>query len=364
MIKHVVSVSGGKDSAATLLLAIERVGAENVRAIFCDTSNEHQAVYDYLGYLEQALDIRIDRLKANFDDQIAAKRQFVAKDRRTKREYNTEPVFDADGNPVPKRDGRGRIVMHKVRRDGVMVEEPVQKTRKVGGGRKVRWSNKAKRRALAVLYPTGNAFLDLCLWKGRFPSRKAQFCTEELKRNMAVSYQIDLIDAGFKVVSWQGVRRDESQNRRNAKKIERLGPKLYAFRPLVEWSADDVFFYCASKCLQPNPLYRQGMNRVGCMPCINCGKEEVRQINARFPAALEEKAQWEWLVGQASKRGFSTFFNKDLHEDNYQCRRVHDANRVEAVIQWAHTSRGGRQLDMFAGLIESNACASAYGLCE
>ena len=23
--------------------------------------------------------------------------------------------------------------------------------------------------------------LDLCLWKGRFPSRKAQFCTEFLK---------------------------------------------------------------------------------------------------------------------------------------------------------------------------------------
>ena len=364
MIKHVVSVSGGKDSAATLLLAIDRVGAENVRAIFCDTSNEHQAVYDYLDYLEQALDIRIDRLKANFDDQIAAKRQFVAKDRRTKREYNTEPVFDVDGNPVPKRDGRGRIVMHKVRRDGVMVEEPVQKTRKVGGGRKVRWSNKAKRRALAVLYPTGNAFLDLCLWKGRFPSRKAQFCTEELKRNMAVSYQIDLIDAGFKVVSWQGVRRDESHNRRNAKKIERLGPKLYAFRPLVEWSAADVFAYCASKALLPNPLYRQGMNRVGCMPCINCGKEEVRQINARFPVALEEKARWEWLVGQASKRGFSTFFNKELHDDNYQVRRVHDASRVEAVIQWAHTSRGGRQFDMFAGQIESTACASAYGLCE
>ena len=40
-------------------------------------------------------------------------------------------------------------------------------------GRKLRWSNKAKRRALAVMYPSGNPFLDLCMWKGRFPSRMA-----------------------------------------------------------------------------------------------------------------------------------------------------------------------------------------------
>ena len=53
------------------------------------------------------------------------------------------------------------------------------------------------------------SILDLCMWR-RFPSRKAQFCTEELKRYMAVAFQIDLIDAGHQVLSWQGVRRDES----------------------------------------------------------------------------------------------------------------------------------------------------------
>ncbi len=364
MIKHVVSVSGGKDSAATLLLALERCPRESVIPIFCDTGNEHVEVYQYLAYLEQALDITIVRLKADFTEQIAAKRQFIARDQRTRREYDTVPVFEADGKtPVLKRDGRGRIVMRKVRRDGVMVEEPVQKTRKVGGGRRVRWTNKAKRRALAVLYPTGNPFLDLCLWKGRFPSRKAQFCTEELKRNMAVGFQIDLMDQGHKVVSWQGVRRDESQNRRHAKKIERIAPGLYAFRPLVEWTAMQVFDYCGSKGIQPNPLYKQGMNRVGCMPCINVGKDELVQITVRFPGHIDEKARWEALVSQAAKRGFSTFFNKELHEDNHADRRVHEANRIEAVIEWAKTGRGGRQMSFFADFIQPEACASSYGLC-
>jgi 3'-phosphoadenosine 5'-phosphosulfate sulfotransferase (PAPS reductase)/FAD synthetase len=365
MIFHVISVSGGKDSLATALLALRRVDRSKLRFIFCDTGNEHQAVYEYLAYMEQALDIRIDRLVADFSDQIAAKRRFVARDLRIGRDYDTAPVFEADGKtPVFKRDGRGNVVMRRVRRAGQYVEEPVQKTKKVGGGRRRRWSNKAKRRALGSLYPTGNPFLDLCIWKGRFPSRKAQFCTEELKRNMAVSYQLDLLDVGDQVVSWQGVRRDESENRRNAKKIERLGPGLWAFRPLVEWSAAQVFQLAAECGIQPNPLYRQGMGRVGCMPCINVGKAELLQINARFPAHLYEKSGWETLVSKCSKRGFSTFFNKELHGKKSSDRRIHAANRVEAVIEWSRTGRGGRQRDMLSDLIDGDVCSSAYGLCE
>jgi len=319
-ILHVVSVSGGKDSAATLLLAIARFGKARIIAIFCDTGNEHPAVHEYLAYLEQALDIQIVRLRANFDEEIAAKRAFIARDQRMGRDDK---------------------------------------------GRRLRWSNKAKRRALAVLHPTGNPFLDLCLWKGRFPSRKAQFCTQELKRNLAVNFQLDLIDQGFTVVSWQGIRRDESMNRATAKQFESVGGGLYIYRPIVDWSAKEVFDYCQSHGIQPNPLYKQGMKRVGCMPCINCGKDEIRQIADRFPEFLEEKAQWEQLVGQASKRGFSTFFNKERHAGVTDRRLIYEAERVESIISWARTSRGGKQFDMFmqANVFEPLVCESAYGLC-
>ncbi|QDQ26727.1 phosphoadenosine phosphosulfate reductase [Chitinimonas arctica] len=363
---HVVSVSGGKDSAATAVLCemTARIPKENARYIFCDTGNEHAAVYDYLSYLEQALDIRIDRLRADFVEQIAAKRVFVSRDQRVGRRYDQQPVVDDFDRPIWKRNGKGQIVFKLTKQEGLPFCAFIQKTRKFGGGRRTRWSNKAKRRALAVLHPTGNPFLDLCLWKGRFPSRKAQFCTLELKRNVAVAYQLDLIEAGNQVVSWQGIRRDESVNRRHARKVERIGPKLRAFRPLVDWSAKDVFDYCGSKGIQPNPLYKQGMGRVGCMPCINCGKDEIRQIDLRFPEALYEKRTWEQLVSQASKRGFATFFNKELHEDNYADRRVHIANQVSAVIKWANTTRGGRQFSLLNQLEEPTACASVYGLCE
>lgn len=354
--KHVVSVSGGKDSTALLLVALSRCPPDTVVPIFCDTGNEHQAVYDYLGYLEQALDVSITRLRADFSDRFAPRRMFIARDDRTRREYNTRPVFQDDGiTPVFKRDGRGNIVYDKK-------GKPMQKTVKVGGGRRVRWSNKAKRRALLAIHPSGNPFLDLCMLKGRFPSRKAQFCTEELKRNMAVEFQLDLIDQGHRVISWQGVRRDESEARRDAKLAERIGPGLRAFRPLVEWTAAHVFDFHDTHGVRPNPLYLQGAARVGCMPCINCRKDELRQIAMRWPEHPQRISEWERIVGQCSKRGFSTFFasNGAPAKDR---RQIFQNLNVWTQIEWSKTTRGGKQYDLLNQLDEPTQCASTYGLC-
>jgi 3'-phosphoadenosine 5'-phosphosulfate sulfotransferase (PAPS reductase)/FAD synthetase len=317
---HVVSVSGGKDSAATLLLAIERFGVHRVRGIFCDTGNEHQAVYEYLDYLQLATGVHIERLKADFSGEIARKRMFIARDKRTRR--------GADG-------------------------------------RKVRWTNKAKRRALAVLRPTGNPFLDLCMWKGRFPSRKAQFCTEHLKRNMAVEYQLDLAEAGHTVISWQGVRRDESLNRKNAKSFERIGPGMFAYRPLVDWAAADVFAYCASRHIQPNPLYRQGMTRVGCMPCINVNKAELMQIASRFIEHIGRIYTWEQIVAACSKRQAATFIPAPGRGKAITDKQAYaKENGIWSVVTWSKTSRGGKQFSLLTALDEPTACSSAYGLCE
>lgn len=357
-VKHVISVSGGKDSTATLLLALARCPADSIVPIFCDTGNEHDETYSYLSYLEQALGITITRLKADFTKQLTSMREFIARDTRTRREYDTKPVFKADGvTPVLKRDGRGNIVLNKK-------GKPVQKTIKVGGGRRVRWSNKAKRRALSVMYPSGNPFLDLCMWKGRFPSRRAQFCTEELKRNMAVGFQLELMEAGHRVISWQGVRRDESEERKNAKKFERVGRGLRICRPIVEWNAAQVFDLAAANSIQPNPLYLQSMTRVGCMPCINCNKGELRQIAARWPEHPERIAEWERIVGMCSIRGYSTFM-ADAHPA--KDRRVVFAElNIWTRIKWSKTTRGGKQFNLLDEVENdgSGGCSSSYGLCE
>jgi 3'-phosphoadenosine 5'-phosphosulfate sulfotransferase (PAPS reductase)/FAD synthetase len=308
MIKHVISVSGGKDSAATLLLALDRCPREHVLPIFCDTGNEHQAVYEYLDYLEQALDIKITRLKADFTERMAVHRERLLQIAAGAPDYHPQAKFP--------------------------------------------WTPERAARAAELMHPTGNPFLDLCMLKGCFPSHSRQFCTEELKRNLAVEFQIDLIDASNGVITWQGIRRSESQRRQHAKKFERIGPSLWAFRPLVEWSANDVFDYCAKKRIQPNPLYLQGMNRVGCMPCINVAKDELREIARRFPEQIHRIAEWELIVNEVSRAGQASF----LHSG--------DVQSIGQRVEWSRTTRGGRQFDLLADLEEPTACASAYGLCE
>lgn len=319
IIKHVVSFSGGKDSAATLGIALQRCRREHIIAVFADTGNEHRLTLDHLDTTERALGIEIIRLKADFAAQMARKRLFIARDQRR---------------------GRGP------------------------DGRRKRWTNKAKRRALAALWPTGIPFLDLCMLKGRFPSRRAQFCTAELKRNIIVDFQLGLIDAGYGVISWQGVRRDESTNRRHVKRAERIGPALWTFRPLVDATALQVIAYCDTHDIPVNPLYRQGMRRVGCMPCINVGKEELRQISQRFPEYLRERAEWERLVSACAKRGHSTFFHKVSHDRRGHPDRIFRRENIAAAVKWSQTARGGRQYDLLALMDEPTGCSSAWGLCE
>jgi len=62
--------------------------------------------------------------------------------------------------------------------------------------------------------------------------------------------------------------------------------------------------------IKPNPLYKQGMGRVGCMPCIHAKKDEILEISKRFPEEIKRVAEWERLVTQVNVLGAgATFFS-------------------------------------------------------
>lgn len=317
---HVVSLSGGKDSTATLLVALKLHGHENVRAVFADTGNEHEATYEYaLDYLPRALGITVDVVRADFADEFATKRANLA------RIASGEPESAVYGN---------REFMYA-------------------------WTRDAAARALDLLQPSGNPFLDLCMVRGGFPSRKRQFCTEYLKRNPLTEYAISLIDAGFFVESWQGVRADESEARRWLPHYEWRGGHYAVFRPILRWNVADVFEAHAAAGIAPNPLYREGMSRVGCMPCINAQKAEIREIARRFPEHVERIAAWERLVSEVCRpHSPVSFFHMGT------TGHMGQATTVLQVVEWSKTTRGGRQYDLLADAEPATACSSVYGLCE
>lgn len=317
---HVVSMSGGKDSTATALVALELHGRDACRFVFADTGNEHAQTYEYaLQYLPSALGIQIDVVRADFSDEFATKRANLAR--------------IAAGEPEAAVYGKRKFMYA--------------------------WTPDTAARALDLLHPTGNPFLDLCLVRGGFPSRKRQFCTEYLKRNPITEYQLGLVEKGFAVESWQGVRADESEARRWLRSYEELGGGMSIFRPILRWRVGDVFEAHRVAGIDPNPLYRQAMKRVGCMPCINTSKGELLEISKRFPAEIERIAQWERLVSQVCRpQSPVSFFHMGT-----QAHAGQDSTIARAV-EWSRTSRGGRQFSLLTDLAEPTACSSEYALCE
>ncbi len=328
VITHVVSVSGGKDSTATLLVALELHGADNVRAVMADTGNEHELTIEYaLDYLPRVTGKKVEVVRADFRHEFETKRR------------NLQRI--ADGEP----------------------ESAVYGARKF----KYHWTAKRARRALELLHPTGNPYLDLCLVRGGFPSRKRQYCTEYLKTRPLTEYALDILDSGSAVWSWQGVRIDESISRRErlqgsgacVKAFEVVGGGLFNYRPILRWNVGDVFEAHRVAGVKPNPLYSAGMTRVGCMPCINASKGEVRQIAQRFPEHIERIAEWERLVGEVCRQSSPvSFFHKGT------IGFTGETNRIHKIVEWAQTTRGGRQRDLLANIEPATACSSAYGLCE
>jgi 3'-phosphoadenosine 5'-phosphosulfate sulfotransferase (PAPS reductase)/FAD synthetase len=307
---NIISVSGGKDSTALLLLAIERQ-PDNLQAVFADTGNEHQITYDYVQYLNDTV-FPIRTVVADFARLMAGKAEYITKHWQNK---------------------------------GVPAE--------------------VCERAIAALKPTGNPFLDMCLWKGMFPSRTKAFCSEELKRNPIMrQVQDPLLEGGDDVISWQGVRRDESIRRkflaeREHKDTHKSGGELWNFRPILDWTAEDCFAMHKKHGIKHNPLYEMGMGRVGCMPCINCRKSELLEISKRFPEAIDRIEQWESAVRETSKVGDASFFPDPDRQAGKQMRGVRN------MVRWSQTARGGYQMDALK-MMEDDApmCSSVYGLCE
>jgi len=61
--KVIVQFSGGKDSQACLIKAVNDYGKNNVTAIFCDTGWEHPSTYDHIKYVVENLGVQLITLR-------------------------------------------------------------------------------------------------------------------------------------------------------------------------------------------------------------------------------------------------------------------------------------------------------------
>lgn len=293
---NLIPISGGKDSQATREWA-DQCGTKNTRSVFADTGIEHQLTYDHLDYLEEAFGEKITRLKADFSQRMAQRKLYI------------DFVWREKGVP-----------------------------------------NDVCDRVIAMLTPTGIPFLDLCLWKGRFPGHaKAAFCTEKLKQEPMQDFQTYLFSNVTKnLVVWQGTRREESRRRQDLVPWEAEIGDIYGrtgyliHRPIVYWTKSDVFQFLGRSGKRINPLYAEGMERVGCMPCKNEVKNSVRIIAEKWPEYIDRVEEMERLVSLAAKGGINTFFDGRVASNYLNDNVIASTHGVRTHVKWANSSKTGR----------------------
>ena len=293
--KTIVTFSGGKDSLAALLW-IRNNFTNNFITVFCDTGWEHPLTYRYINEIAETLQLDLVKLKSkNFDGMV-----------------------------------------------------------------------------------------DLAKKKSRFPSSQRRFCTSELKTIPTIDYLLDVVNDDFMII--QGIRKAESESRSKMDaqcnyfkyyfepyKHDKQGRAKYhnyrkkeiidfhktkatdVWRPVFDWTAQQVIDYILDNGLEPNPLYKMGFKRVGCFPCIMSGNQEIYQITERFPERITEIAEYE-------KECKSSFFGPDSipkksYKGNYPV--------ITDVARYVRTKHErGTLFDEIEGT-SSHSCMSYYsGVCE
>ncbi|NLS02303.1 phosphoadenosine phosphosulfate reductase family protein [Rhizobium sp. P32RR-XVIII] len=111
---------------------------------------------------------------------------------------------------------------------------------------------------------------------------KMRFCTSELKTHVITAALKKRFGKQL-VVNVTGIRRDES-SRRARSTISDLSDDslLLSWRPILDWSVQDVFSSIDASGIDPHPAYRVfGMSRVSCRFCIMSNIDDLTAATAQ-----------------------------------------------------------------------------------
>lgn len=166
-----------------------------------------------------------------------------------------------------------------------------------------------------------------------------RFCTSEMKtaiicRNLTERFP------GATIVSVNGIRRQESDGRRDAP-VAKAQPKLvskslstlgFDWQPLVDWSLADVLTYLDEKAFPLHPAYTTwGMSRVSCAFCIMSAKDDIQNA-ARSP---ETHDLYRRIVRLELKSTFAFQSDKWLADVAPQLLSEHDRRQIVLAKQIA-----------------------------
>ncbi len=248
-VPHVfVNFSGGKDSLASLLVALKRFDRHQVTAVFDDTGAELPATYEYL---------------RRFNDLV-----------------------------FPVKRLAHRVTGQKTTARGVEnVLELVE----------LDWADPVGSRGALTL-------LDLIAQRHEkapdspgWPSPANRYCTRALKSQIAQKYirqRMPDMEVRSRCVLVMGIRREESPNRANTP-FWGFDPDLGIMNwfPVVDWSRDQVIKYIQRWGIPLNPVY-EVVSRANCGICFFAGRREIVAAERAYPGYLAPYVEMEKRLGR------------------------------------------------------------------
>lgn len=310
---YVLGFSGGKDSVASWLHLTRELQLPNVTCLFADTGHEFPELFDYLDLLERDHGCPLVRIHATMEDV------------RVFGEASARNIIQRLGLDPESYWHRERLDMQR----------------------------------LAIL-------------KRRFPSSKVRFCTDLLKTYPSARWMKDNCNLP-RTIRVSGVRAEESPGRARqpAYSFDEL-TGCWIWKPVFRWTHDEVFACHYRHGVPPNPLYLEGMGRVGCAPCIMARKSELAAIAQRRPEAFIRLADMEQAAADATGNPVMTFFSVGKTPPQFCSAHCPNTGKpvptADDVRLWALGAEpaNSRQPLLFQEDWSEDAytCSSQYGLCE
>lgn len=325
--KIIVTCSGGKDSVASLIW-MQNNGYKNFEVVFCDTNWESEITYQYLEDLQRKLGIRFTFLKSKVYGG------FIDLSRKKKRFPSTRARFcTSELKSIPMIDYILDVV-----KDNILVIQGI------------RGSESESRSKMAAQCNYFKYYLEPIETNSTLlPKLEKKASVEKVeKKRLKLIKQIkkvkERIADGKEDPKYHTYRRKEV-----LAYCKKFGTDI--LRPVFYWSGMDVINYALDNHIDINPLYKLGMKRVGCFPCIMCGLAEIHQIATRFPERIEEISRYELELN-------SSFFGPDKIPSKYYKGKY---PLIKDVVKYA---AGKYDAGLLFDDSETTSCMSYYGLCE
>jgi len=338
MLKILVAFSGGKDSQASLIWAVEKYGAKNIEAVFCDTGWEHELTYEHIKYVTDTLGVKLVTLKSKkydgFLDMVIKKLRFPSSQARfCTEELKAKPMIDY----ILDECDCNVLVIQGIRTDESEARKNMQ------------------RQCTYFKY-----YFEPYQTNEMIVSKYSKMMALTVRQKSKLQKAKERLDKGFN---------DEKYSTYRKKAVKTFRSK-YAddiIRPVIDKTGQEVMSMIIDAGQMVNPLYYQGAKRVGCYPCIMCSHGELNGMIKHHPKYVDRLIKTEQIAVASIERG-ATFFTPDFipayRHSKTDLKTGKSICTVPDVIRYIKDKNSNLNLWEEEEKSHDRRCMSYYAICE